>query len=148
MPKKLTYKQILFVDALMEGHDQQTAYKLAGYTYANDNVLRAAASRLLANVNVQAELKRRRLNVMAKASMTREEYIKRLVTLSEEAKSAGQYTAAKGAEELIGKTLGMLEGNNAGAQPTSLAAALQQVNVQVNVQREGDKPAIELDQEA
>lgn len=147
MTKKLTYKQILFIDALMEGHDQQTAYKLAGYKGDGDTI-KACASRLLANANVQAELKRRRLNVMAKASMTREEYIKRLVTLSEEAKSAGQYTAAKGAEELIGKTLGMLEGNNAGAQPTSLAAALQQVNVQVNVQREGDKPAVELDQEA
>lgn len=89
--KKLTAEQQLLFDALtplqkkfalaiVKGKNQTDAYK-AAKGKAKGDAMRAAASRMYANVNVQAFLASVQVSAVDDAIMTREEALKRLTTM-------------------------------------------------------------------
>lgn len=73
----LTSLQKKYVTHLMKGKNQTDAYK-AAKGKAKGDTIRAAASRLYANVNVKAFLKSVQLNAVSEAIMTRTEALERL----------------------------------------------------------------------
>lgn len=89
--KKLTAEQQCLFDALtplqkkfslsiVKGKNQTDAYK-AAKGKAKGDAMRAAASRMYANVNVQAFLKSVQVSAVNEAIMTREEALKRLTSM-------------------------------------------------------------------
>lgn len=57
--KNLNIRQLKFIEELLKGKTQKEAYINAGYEVKDDNTAEAAASRLLRNVNIQAEIEKR-----------------------------------------------------------------------------------------
>lgn len=119
MESGCSIRQERFVEAILAGNSQGSAYIQAGYTAKNGAVARTCASRLLTKANVQGLLNQRRIEMMpslqAHTEITREYVLKGLKALAELAsqpraiKSEGrtiilwQPNAACRALELLGR---------------------------------------------
>lgn len=69
-------KRLKFIELLLQnGGNQTQAYKEAGFNSRTDSTACAAASRLLADAKVSAELERRRAEALDKAKLTSDEVL-------------------------------------------------------------------------
>ena len=91
-----------FAQELAKGKSASEAYVLAGYEES-----RSAASRLSANVNVQARVDELKERAAANVSLTREWVLEQLVDNASKAKAAGDFGPSNQALNLLGKELGM-----------------------------------------
>lgn len=91
-----------FAQGLAKGMSQTDAYVAAGYK--SD---RGAASRMSANVNVQARVEELQSRAASNVVISREWVIEQLVENAKLAKEQGDFAPANKAVELLGKELGM-----------------------------------------
>lgn len=101
----LTNKQMNFVNEYMKDMNATAAYRRAGYK-AEGNAAEAAASRLLSNVKVQAEIAKRTEELKKKSDLTVEWVINELKKNHLRAIELGEMSASNKALELLGRHLG------------------------------------------
>lgn len=101
----LTNKQMNFVNEYMKDMNATAAYRRAGYK-AEGNAAEAAASRLLSNVKVQAEIAKRTEELKKKSYLTVEWVINELKKNHLRAIELGEMSASNKALELLGRHLG------------------------------------------
>ncbi len=107
---ELTEKQVAFVTALLEGKANIEAYRLA-YDAQNmgDASVSVEAARLKHSPKVALAISLLRLaGVSGQVIRSREQYVSETEALKEGALKAGQWTAARGFHEIIGKVEGHL----------------------------------------
>ena len=102
MPALSNARHERFAQELAKGKSASEAYVSAGYEES-----RSAASRLSANVNVQARLDELKERAAANVSLTREWVLEQLVDNAAKAKAAGDFGPSNQALNLLGKELGM-----------------------------------------
>ena len=109
MSSSLTPKQEAFALAVASGKTQSDAYREAFNVRPTTKMetINQAASRLMANSNINARVEELRKPIAQKAMVTLESHIQRLKELSEMAIEQGQIAAAIKAEELCGKASGV-----------------------------------------
>ena len=99
----MTERQRKFVaEFLKSGNGTQAALR-AGYS---QNGAAVQATRLLRNANVRSAIEAERAPVLARAKVTLEGHLEMLAAIRDAAMAAGQYGAAKSAEEARGKVSG------------------------------------------
>jgi phage terminase small subunit len=95
-----------FAQEIVDGECASAAYKLAGYS-ATGNSAEAAASRLLSDVKVAARIEELKLErkdqVVERTAIDAAWVLRKAADLHRKALEAGQFSAAKGALDLIGK---------------------------------------------
>lgn len=102
MPALANARHERFAQELAKGKSATEAYAEAGYEES-----RSAASRLSANVNVQARVAELKERAAANVSLTREWVLEQLVDNAAKAKEAGDFGPSNQALNLLGKELGM-----------------------------------------
>lgn len=107
---QLTDKQTAFVVALLEGKGSSEAYRAAfNAENMSDAAVAVEAARLRHSPKVALAVSLLRLASMAgQAIRTREQYVAETEALKEGALRAGQWTAARGFHEIVGKVEGHL----------------------------------------
>ena len=99
----MTERQRKFVaEFLKSGNGTQAALR-AGYS---QNGAAVQATRLLRNANVRSAIEAERAPVLARAKVTLEGHLEMLAAIRDAAMVAGQYGAAKSAEEARGRVSG------------------------------------------
>ncbi len=93
-------KHIQFVDALFVLSMNATAAYKQVYKITDDNVAKAAASRLLANVNVSLEVSKRQILTSKKFNITKEELMQDLLDIKNQTKSSFPPSSLKAIEIL------------------------------------------------
>jgi len=102
----LTDKQTNFVNEYMKDMNATAAYLRAGYK-CTEEAARRAASRLLTNVDVKAEIERRQEKIGEKNDITVEWILEEMKDTYRQAKEMGEYSAANKSLEMLGRYKGM-----------------------------------------
>ena len=79
---KLSDKQRKFADIYIKCLNASEAYRQAGYSCKSDDIVKSAASRLLANVNVKQYVNKRQTKLQQKIEVTQEMILKELAVIA------------------------------------------------------------------
>jgi phage terminase small subunit len=99
--RMLSGPQREFAKGIASGLNQTQAY-LAAYPDSSDEAARRSAARLMTNVDVITEIARLGEKIESEFLMTREQWLQEFKEIGEEARSAGDFSAAKGCLREIG----------------------------------------------
>ena len=113
---ELTDKQLLFVKEFVNnGGNGSKAYIAAGYSASSENVVNAAASRMLRLNKISTAVARLHTQALAKKQkqaekleVTQDWLITQLAQTVSDARAVNQHSTALGALMAIGKTLGLI----------------------------------------
>ena len=113
---ELTEKQLLFVKEFVNnGGNGSQAYIAAGYSASSENVVNAAASRMLRLNKISTAVARLQTQALAKKQkqaekleVTQDWLITQLAQTVSDARAVNQHSTALGALMAIGKTLGLI----------------------------------------
>lgn len=103
----LSYAQNVFLrEWLTNGHRTIDAYKAAYSTNAKDSVIRIQAYRVLNSPAIRAVITDLQRRAVARSAISLEHHLTELAVLRDQARAAGQYSAAIAAEIARGKVGG------------------------------------------
>lgn len=102
----LTDKQMNFINEYMQDMNATAAYLRAGYN-CSEEAARRAASRLLTNVDVKAEIEKRQQKLGEESEITVEWILKEMKDTYKKSKELGEMSAANKSLEMLGRYKGM-----------------------------------------
>lgn len=102
----LSDKQMNFVNEYMKDMNGTAAYLRAGYK-CSEEAARRAASRLLTNVDVKAEIEKRQQKLGEESEITVEWILSEMKDTYRQAKEMGEMSAANKSLEMLGRYKGM-----------------------------------------